>query len=200
MGDQAKVKLGLKNVHYYPVTVGGEAGARTLTFGEGKEWPGAVSMSIDVSADSTKSYGDDTVYYISNAIPTEELELESYMIPEDFLVSYLGAKKDDDGNIVDGDDDVSTPFAFAFEFSTDKRATRYLYFYCTAAKPSDEAETKSDKAEPKTIKLKLTAAGVDGFGRRKVSSAATTESAYNTWYSTPKAPTFTGTTSTSSSN
>lgn len=195
MGDQAKVKLGLKNVHYYPVTVGGEADARTLTFGEGKEWPGSVSMSIDVSADSTKSYGDDTVYFISNAIPTEELELESYMVPEDFQVSYLGSRRDDDGNIVDGDDDVSTPFALAFEFTTDKRATRYLYFYCTATKPSDEVETKSDKAEPKTIKIKVTAAGVEGFGRRKVSSAATTDTAYSTWYSAPKAPTFTGTAS-----
>lgn len=192
MGNKPKVKLGLKNVHYYPVTVGGEAGARTLTFGEGKAWPGAVSMSIDVSADSTTSYGDDIAYFITNSVPTEEIELESYMIPEDFIVDYLGAKEDDDGNIVDGDDDESKPFAFAFEFTSDQKAIRYLYFYCIATKPSDEAETKSDKAEPKTVKLKLTVSGVEGYGRRKVSTSKTKEAVYNAWYTTPKAPTFTG--------
>lgn len=186
-GTAPKVKMGLKNVHYYPVTL--EDGK--VTFGAGKAWPGAVAMSMDVSSDSNTSYGDDSAYYISSSIPSEELELESYMIPEDFETSFLGAKKDTDGNIVDGDDDESSYFAFAFEFASDQKAIRYLYFYCKAAKPGDASETKSDKNEPKTIKLKITASGIPGIGRRKKSSSATTDDAYTAWYDTPVAPTFT---------
>lgn len=185
VGNEQKYKLGLKNVHYYPVNVSEEG---VFSLGEGKKWPGAVALSMEVEGDSNTFWADDGAYAINEAIPTEKLEFESAMVPEDFEVSYLGARRDEDGNIVDADEDKASYFALAFEFSGDKNAIRYLYFYCKASKPSDESETKKDSNEPKTIKTTMTASGIPGIGRRKRSCSTTKKEAYDSWYTSPKLP------------
>lgn len=185
---EGKFHFGLKNVHYYPVTW--DEALKKLTFGAGIPWQGAVSLSTEVSGDPNNVYADDGVYAIMEAIPSEELELEMYKVPEDFQVTCLGAKKDKDGNIVDSDDDKPSYFALAFEFDQDTKARRYLYFYCKAAKPGDESETKKESNEPKSIKIKVKAAGLPGIGRRKVSSSETKDEVYNAWYSAPTVPKF----------
>ena len=185
---EAKYHLGLKNVHYYPATW--DEKLNKLTLGTGKPWRGAVSLSADVSGDSNSTYADDGTWAIIEAIQKEELELEMFQIPEDFQTSHLGAKRDTDGNIVNGDSDKGSYFALAFDFDQDTQARRFLYFYCKAAMPSTSSETKKESNEPKPIKIKIKAAGLPGIGRRKVSSVQTKPEVYEAWYTAPKVPTF----------
>lgn len=185
---EAKYHLGLKNVHYYPATW--DEKLNKLTLGAGKPWKGAVSLSADVSGDSNSVYADDGTWAIIEAIQKEELELEMFQIPEDFQVAHLGAKRDTDGNIVNGDSDKGSYFALAFEFDQDTQARRFLYFYCKAAMPSTSSETKKESNEPKPMKIKIKAAGLPGIGRRKVSSSQTKPEVYEAWYTAPKVPTF----------
>lgn len=186
--QEGRYHLGLKNVHYYSATW--DEKLNKLTLGEAKAWKGAVSLNTEVSGDSNASYADDGIWAISDAIPKEELELEMFQIPEDFQITHLGAKRDTDGNIVDGDSDKGSYFALAFEFDQDTKAKRYLYFYCKAAMPSTSSETKKESNEPKPMKIKIKAAGLPGIGRRKVSSSRTKPEVYNSWYTAPKVPTF----------
>lgn len=186
--QEGRYHLGLKNMHYYPVTW--DETLNKLTIGAGKPWKGAVSLSAEVSGDSNSSYADDGTWAIIEAISKEELELEMFQIPEDFQINHLGAKRDQDGNIVNGDSDKGNYFALAFEFDQDTQARRYLYFYCKAAMPSTSSETKKESNEPKPMKIKIKAAGLPGIGRRKVSSPQTKPEVYTSWYTAPKVPTF----------
>ena len=53
-----KVKFGLKNVHYAPITasVDGEP-----TFGVPKRLPGAVSLTLDVQGEEVEFEADDVI-------------------------------------------------------------------------------------------------------------------------------------------
>ena len=58
-----KVKFGLKNVHYAPITED-ESG---VTFGTPKRLPGAVNLTLDVQGEEVEFEADDVIYYFNEA-------------------------------------------------------------------------------------------------------------------------------------
>lgn len=178
----AKFRYGLKNVHYYPATWNPEE--KRLTIGDGMPWNGAITLTASKSTDS--QFADDGDYGIVEVIPSEELELEIFTIPEDFQTKFLGEVVDSDGNIVDVYKQKENHFALAFEIIQDTKAKRYLYFYCTAEILQYSTSTKKASIDIEPNKIKISAAELPKIGRKKETSSKTNKEAYDTWYTAPK--------------
>ena len=152
-----KIRYGLKNVHYAPITVS-EAGV--VTYATPKAFKGAVSLTLDAeTGDVTKFYADDVIYWQgagANSGYTGSLEMASGDARDAFDCDCLGFSTDARGNIVENADAQSTAFALLFEFTGDSTATRYVVYNCLASRPSLSGTTKEDSISPTTDSYNLT--------------------------------------------
>ena len=152
-----KIRYGLKNVHYAPITVS-EAGV--VTYATPKAFKGAVSLTLDAeTGDVTKFYADDGIYWQgagANSGYTGSLEMASGDTRDAFDCDCLGFSTDANGNIVENADAQSTAFALLFEFTGDSTATRYVVYNCLATRPSLSGTTKEDSISPTTDSYDLT--------------------------------------------
>ena len=184
-----KVKFGLKNLYIASVTVGAN---NAITFGEPVAWPGSVSLTMDPQGESNPFYADDSKFYVSTSNDGYEVTLETALVPDWFLEDYLGQSKDSVGNLIEQNTDHPTYFAALFEFTGDQKAIRHCLFYCQAARPTQEAETKGESAEVKTEEITFTAMALPGTNIiKKKSTDDTTTEAYNSWYQTVTTPSLT---------
>ncbi len=182
-----KVRYGLKNAYYATVTISGS----TVTFGTVKPLPGAVAMNLEPQGESSEFYADDGDFFDTDDNRGYEGTLEMALIPESFETDCLGATVDNDGLIVESDDDEKTPFALLFEFTGDKKAIRHCLYYCTASRPTVEGNTKGESVEVKTEELKFKARPLPGYGNVKVKTSEDTDSTrYDGWYSAVALPDF----------
>ena len=85
-GKANKVKFGLKNVHYAPLTVGEEG---EITFRTPVAIPGAVNLSMDAQGDPSTFYADDMAYYVTTANDGYSGTLEIALIPDSFRKDIL---------------------------------------------------------------------------------------------------------------
>lgn len=194
-----KIRYGLKNVHIAPVTLVTDSttGEQTVSFGTPKAWPGAVSMSTEPQGETAKFYADDGLYWVGTANDGYEATFESALVPDWFYTDYLGQTIDDNGNIVETDADTEKYFAMTFEFTGDVKQIKHVLYYCKAARPSEESETKGESIEPKTSEMTITATAcpqaveIDGEKRHVIKGRSTEGSAnYATWHNTIALPTF----------
>lgn len=184
-----KVRYGLKNVHVASVTVGEN---NAVTFGTPVRIPGAVSVSIEPSGDTSDFYADDIVYFSSASATGYDVTAEFALLPEFFKTQYLGMQKDDNGVLVEGAGATNNYFAFLFEFTGDENAIRHCLYYCKASTPTIEGETMGDGgAEPQTTEIEFTAMPRPDTRDTKISTGEETATAtYNAWYTTVYEPTF----------
>lgn len=185
-----KVRYGLKKAYVAPVNVNAETGA--LTFGTPVAFPGAVSVSIEPSGETSDFYADDIVYFSSSSASGYDVTFESALVPEFFKTQYLGMQKDDNGVLVEGTGGAQSYFAFLFEFTGDQKAIRHCLYYCKASTPTIEGETMGDGgAEPQTTELNFTCTPRPDTGKTKISTGEDTDATtYNGWYTTVYEPEF----------
>jgi len=182
-----KVKFGLKNLYVAAVTEG-ESG---VTFEAPTSWPGSVSITMEPQGESNAFYADDSKFYVANSNDGYEITLETALVPDWFLSAYLGQSTDTEGNLVEKTTDTPAYFAMLFEFTGDQKAIRHCLYYCQAARPTQEAETKGESAEVKTEEITITAMALPGTDIiKKKSTTDTTSAAYTAWYQTVASPTF----------
>ena len=185
-----KVRYGLKKAYYATVTLGND---NTPSFGTPKALPGAVSLTLDSTAEQEVFYADDIAYYIVNSNNGYDGTLELALIPEDFQKDCLGSQEDADGLLVETAADQGSNFAFLFEFTTDDKAIRHCLYYCKANYGSVEGETKGETAEVKTEELTFKASPLPGSEIIKAKTGANTDSdRYDGWYSAVSLPDLSG--------
>lgn len=149
-----KVKFGLSNVHIAKITeVDG-----SIIYGTPFAMPGAKSLTADPEGDTTKFYADNIVYYIANSNQGYSGELELAMLVEQFFTEILGQQKDANGALFESADDINARFALMGEIEGDARKRRFVYFDCTATRPSAEMNTIEESKEPQTDKVSITMA------------------------------------------
>ena len=173
-----KVKFGLKNVHYAPVTFSDGV----PSFATPVAIPGAVSLSLSINGEPENFYADDGVYFVINNNMGYEGDLEVALIPESFRTGPLGEVLDANNVLVEQADRQLSPFALLFEFDGDQKHIRHVLYNCTASRPSVESATKEDTIEVKTETLNIKAAPLpDGVIKAKTGDN-TDSTVYEGWY------------------
>lgn len=175
-----KVKFGLRNVHYSPISVGEDG---TITFGTPKAIPGAVNMSLSAQGDTENFYADCVSYFVSTANDGYQGDLEMALIPDEFRKDILGDTEDaTDKVLVENANAQAKPFALLYEVIGDQKATRRLFYNCSASRPSEEASTTDKSRTPTTEKLTLTCSPLaDGRVKAKT-TAETPDAVYKAWF------------------
>ncbi len=190
-----KVKFGLKNVYYAIATESTTLGVTTTTYGTPAAWAGAVSLEINpTTGDSSVFRADDSDYYIvAGSSQGFDGTYECAYVPEDVETDVLGATKDNNGVIVEYDNDTVAFVALMFEIDGDNSGRRYLVPKVKFSKPSISAETTgTDGNTPKTASLTFKAAPRPDDGLARVHTGDTTpDGVYNNWFNAVYTPSLT---------
>ena len=78
------------------------------------------------------------------------------MTPQEFLTTILGQSVDTNGAIFESSDDINARFALMGEIEGDAKKRRFVYYDCTATRPSAEMNTIEDTKEPQTDTISIT--------------------------------------------
>lgn len=170
-----KVKFNIREVHYAKRTETGHATPVAL--------PGAVSIALEPQGERSPFYADGVEYYVSNANTGYEGDLEVALIDDDFRKEILGEVADNENVLFESANVEPTHFAFGFTIDGNDGPVKFWFYNCTATRPATNAETNTETKEPKTDSITITAIpNEDGYVRAK-STATTTASVLEDWYS-----------------
>lgn len=175
-----KVKFGLSNVHIAKIT---ETNG-VITYGTPFAMPGAVSLSADPEGETTPFYADNIKYYIATSNQGYTGDLELAMTPDEFLKTILWQTEDANGALFESADDVNARFALMGEIEGDKKKRRFVYFDCTAARPSAEMNTVEESKEPQTdtISITMSARSTDKAIKAVIEPTEDNLEAYNSFF------------------
>lgn len=174
-----KVKFGLKNVHYAPITEG-ETG---ITFGTPKHLPGAVSLTLDAQGEEIEFEADDAIYYASYSNAGYKGTLEIANITDEFRRDILGDVEDETSHVLmEYSSTEAKPFALLYEINGDQKATRRVLYYCTVSRPGDNASTSGKTKTPQTDSMSLTAVPLANGLIRARTQVNTPDEVFNGWY------------------
>lgn len=186
MPKKNKVKFNICNVHYALQTITEDG---TVSFGTPVPMPGAVSLALDANGEPSNFYADGYAYYtISNNMGYDG-DLELAMVPEKFCTEVLKEELDGNKVLVENANVETANFALLFEFDGDVKKIRHVLYNCAASRPSIESQTNEDEIEVQTETLALTATPLaNGYVKAKTGDD-TTDTVYQSWYSTVYLPT-----------
>lgn len=175
-----KIKFGLKNAYYAPIT---EDSQGNESYGTPVAIPGAVSMSLSPSGDTTEFYADDGLYFSDENNNGYEGTIEFALIPDEFKIACLGMVKDTNGVLIENATAVNAPFALLCEITEDEKGRRFVFYRCMASRPDVGANTKGESVEVQTETLNLVIRP-NNSGVVKASTTADTNTlTFNNWYS-----------------
>ena len=175
-----KVKFGLSNVHIAKIT---EADGE-ITYGTPFAMPGAVSLTAEPEGETTPFYADNIQYYVAVSNNGYTGDLEIAMTPKDFLTQILGQDEDTNGALFESSDDVNARFALMGEIEGDAKKRRFVYYDCTATRPSAEMNTVEDTKEPQTdtISITMTPRSTDKIIKAVIEPSTENQDVYDTFF------------------
>lgn len=181
----AKIKYGLSNVKYakYNGLVDG-----TESYGEVKDLPGAVALTLDQSGDAVDEHADNVLWFhmdVNNGY-TGTLELE--VLPDSFRTDVLGEIKDANDVYYENSDADVKEFALLGQFNvagdtaqTPETGKRFVFFRCTASRPSIAGSTKEANITPQHDTVNITAMSRVSDHLVKA-SAGSNSASYANWF------------------
>lgn len=175
-----KIKYGLSNVHIAKITeTDGE-----ITYGAPIAMPGAVSLTTEAEGDTTDFYADNIKYFVAVANNGYTGDLELAMTPDEFLTEILGQEEDNNGALIESSDDTNARFALMGEIEGDQRKRRFVYYDCTATRPSAEMNTTEESIEPQTDTISITMAprSTDNVIKAVIELSDTNQAVYDTFF------------------
>lgn len=156
-----------------------------ITYGTPFEMPGVVGLSPEPQGETTKHYADNIVYYIANSNQGYEGELVITLTPEEFFTQILGQKKDKNGAIIENANDKNARFALMFEGRGDQKARRWVYWDCTATRPTREHNTTEESVEVQTESITITMSprSTDNAIKCHIEPSEANQAVYDTFFS-----------------
>ena len=171
-----KVKFGISNVHYAVI---GEDG----TYSTPVAIPGAVSMSLEASGDTTTFYADNIQYFVATANNGYTGDLEVAMFPDSFLQDVFGYTLDTNSKVMIENANVQPKsFALLFEEAGDVKGTKFVLYNCTCTRPTRELNTTSESKEPQTQTVSVTASPLATGRSIAYTTDSTPEATLTGWY------------------
>lgn len=178
--SENKVKFGLSNVHIAKITeTDGE-----ITYGTPFAMPGARSLTADPEGETTPFYADNIKYYIATSNQGYTGDLEIAMLVKEFFTQILGQEEDTNGAIFESADDVNARFALMGEIDGDVKKRRFVYFDCTATRPSAEMNTVEESKEPQTdtVSITMSPRSTDRAIKAVIEPNETNQDVYDTFF------------------
>ena len=163
-----KVRFGLSNVHYSLISE--DASTHAITFGTPVAWRGAVSLTIDVEADTNKFYADNGVWASFDSATGGTATLEMADVPESVYTDLLGFIKTAADEIVENTTPISQEFALLFEVSGNTDPIGYRLYRCTLSRPGLTANTTNESTDPETSSFTLTYMPIDNGDVKTIKS------------------------------
>lgn len=148
----SKVNFGLEKVHYAVIT---EAQDGTYTYGTPKPIPGAVSMTETANGESLRFAADNGIYYAATSNQGYEQTLTFARIPDSFRVDILGETLVN-GGLLETSNAKQVKFALLYEIGGDEEEDKFVYYNCTAARPTNSTTTNGDTITVNTNDLVVT--------------------------------------------
>lgn len=181
--DKNKIKFGLKNVTLFEATDDG----KTLTYGEPIKWPGASEITMEPVGEDYNGYFDDQLYIsVSNSQGKSGKLTMAYLQPE-IETLITGATIDENGGILENNENQGAHVALAFEFSGDTNKVRHVLYNVSFSRPSDGSSARSDKLDAQTTELEFTAMPNPYTGDIKY-KAPQGHPMYESWFTAPVKP------------
>lgn len=155
-----------------------------ITYGTPFEIKGARGLNMDPQGETTKIYADNIVYYIANSNQGYEGDLVLLITPEQFLTEILGQTKDTNGVVFENADDKQARFALMFEGKGDQKSRRWVFFDCTATRPSRENNTKEENVEAAedTMTITMSPRSTDKAVKAYIEPNETNQDVYDTFF------------------
>lgn len=151
-----KVKFGLCDVHFAPITNIASDGA--ITYGTVYALPGAVNVSLDQAGDEADFAADNNAkYFVDFANNGYTGTLEMAELTSDFRTKILGQIIDNNGAILESGEDTLVPFALGFRIDGDQANTKIWFYNVMASRPSIASSTTDTSRTPQTTTINLTA-------------------------------------------
>ena len=179
-----KVEYGFRNVYYSIITEGGG----TITYGTpvkmATDGAGAISVALSPVGDTNDTYADDIIWFSETANQGYEGDLSLTKITDAFKKDVLGMVEDSNGALIENADATFKKFALGFEVQGNEKPTRTWYYYCSVARPSDDANTKeaSTTTAQKTLTLKVMPRPTDMAVKVSMTKSATNEDAFDDFF------------------
>lgn len=179
-----KVKFGISNVHY--AILDGE----NNTYGTLVAIPGAVSLSLEPSGDTTPFYADNIQYFVAVANSGYTGDLEVAVFPEAFLKDVFGYTLDTTSKVMIENANIQPKsFALLFQEEGDVNGTKFVLYNCTCTRPTRELNTTTESVEPQTQTVSITASPLANGNSLAYTTAETPEATVNGWYTAVFTPT-----------
>ena len=176
-----RVKYGLCNVHYAKIT-GWAGGEKVPLYNTPVRIPGAVSLSLEPSGATEIFHADNVAYYISSHNSGYTGELEIALTPTNFLTEILGEIQDENGVLIEKNNDSTAQFALLFEINGDLKHTRHCFYCCSASRPSTASSTITNSKQPQTDTLSLTALALPNGLIKTRTTPETEPETHEKWY------------------
>ena len=160
--------------------------AGTVGWGAPVAIPGAVNFSADPDGGESTFYADNTKYYTRQTNNGYTAELEMALVPDEVLAEMLGWEVDSNGMLIEDAEAVPKEFALMAQVQGDVRNRRFVYYRCTASRPTQTHGTTTDTTTPTTETLNLTILPLEVNGKKLVRGVIelneTNEAAYNGFF------------------
>lgn len=184
LNDKNRVSFGLSNVVVGTYTVGADG---AVTMGEPMSIPGAVSLSLEPEGGDNNFYADNTTYWISYSNNGFSGSLEMARFPDEFRITFLGAKKLDDGGVADVKSSTKPAVYIAYQGEGDKLSRRGILYNVVLSDIKKESKTTEDSTEPGTESMDIKVTGDNATGITRVTYNAG-DTGYATIFTKPPAP------------
>lgn len=174
-----KVKFGLSQLYYAVLTeTDGEYSWATPV-----AIPGAVSISLDPSGETSTFRADNIDYYVTASNNGYEGDLEVARFPDSFRTDVLGETQTETEKVlIENANTRPKPFALLFQFEGDQSGTRHVLYNCSTTRPAVSSQTTDETIEPVTETVTITASPLNDGVVKASTNAETTTAAYNAWY------------------
>ena len=174
-----KVKFGLSQLYYAILTeTDGEYSWATPV-----AIPGAVSISLDPSGETSTFRADNIDYYVTASNNGYEGDLEVAMLPESFRRDVLGETSTETDNVlIENANTRPKRIALLFQFEGDQSGTRHVLYNCSTTRPSVSSQTTDETIEPVTETVTITASPLSDGVVKASTNAQTTTTVYNAWF------------------